>query len=53
MFISTKKIGLITRVFFKRVNGWCEFIKIGNIVKAIGVHRRHYVTMFKEHGNMN
>ncbi len=30
MDISTAKIGLITKKFFKRVNGWCEFIKTGN-----------------------
>ena len=30
-----------------------EVYGISNLVKAIGVNRRHYVTMFKEHGNMN
>ncbi len=40
-------------MFLKRINGWCEFIKTSDKVKAIGVHRRHYVTMFKEHGNVN
>ncbi len=30
MGTSTAKIGLITRKFLKRVNGWCEFIKTSN-----------------------